>query len=80
MHALARLIMSLMMWGAFLIGLVLSGLCAALYYATLNGAGEGGGVSAGQNPEVGMAVLAGLALIAFILALVVRRELKKNLH
>ena len=80
MNALTRLIMKAMMWGAFLIGLVLSGLCGAIYYAILNSSGEGGGISAGKNPEVGIAIMAGLALIAFILAFVVRREIKKHEH
>ena len=78
MNALARLIMKVMMWGAFLIGLVLSGLCAAVYYAIQNGTGADGGISAGKNPEVGLAVMAGLALVAFILAFVVRREIKRH--
>lgn len=80
MNALTRLIMKAMMWAAFLIALVLSGLSAAIYMAIQGGNGEGGGVSAGENPEVGLAILAGLALIAFILAFIVRREIKKHEH
>ncbi|MFN0263821.1 hypothetical protein ACKTEK_08080 [Tepidamorphus sp. 3E244] len=78
MNALTRLIMKAMMWCSLLLGLVLSGLSAAVWFAIQNGNGSSGGVSAGANPETGFFVLAGLALIAFILAFIVRRELKKN--
>ncbi|MCB1387841.1 MAG: hypothetical protein H6878_13955 [Rhodobiaceae bacterium] len=78
MNALTRLIMKAMMWGAFLIGLVLSALSATVWFAIQGGNGAEGGVSAGQNPEAGLAVMGGLALVAFVLAFVVRREIRKH--
>ena len=77
MGALGRFIMSAVMWVAVAIGIITSALAGTIWYA-MNNAGAQGGLSAGQNPQAGLAILVMLALTSFALAFFLRRELRRS--